>query len=43
MERLEKIIKWLDSDKFDKLCYWFIGFSFFYFFIRTVLSIVWDI
>lgn len=44
MEKLvDRVIKWLDSDKFDYLCYWFIGIAFSYFLIRTILSVVWDI
>jgi len=42
-ERLEKIMEWLDSDKFDYLCYWIIGLSFSYFVIRIIVSIIWDI
>ena len=44
MEKLvDRVIKWLDSDKFDKISYWIIGLSFSYFFIRTLVSIIWDI
>ena len=44
MERLmNRVIKWLESDKFDYLSYLFIGIAFSYFLIRTILSVVWDI
>jgi|MDTC01.3.fsa_nt_gb hypothetical protein len=42
-EKLEKITTWLESDKFDNLCWWIIGLSFSYFVIRTIVSIVWNV
>ena len=40
MERLmNRVIKWLESDKFDYLSYWFIGIAFSYFLIRTISNV----
>ena len=51
MEKLETMLDRLEiylssekfEKKFDKVCWWFIGLSFSYFTIRTIVSIVWDI
>lgn len=51
MEKLETMFEKLDTflssekfeKKFDRICWWFIGLSFSYFTIRTIVSIVWDI
>lgn len=44
---VDKFNDYLESEKFekkfDKFCWWFLGFTVLYFTTRIILSVVWDI